>query len=133
MRGQALVVGHRRKEIADRAALFGVESDRELVLVLACEAGKLAHQLLPLCGEVEGVQAAVSGVAATLDIPTLLELVDVADHAAGHQAQVGAEGLLAAAGLCRDGTQDARVWRGQLDGRELFGEQRGGVKAKLAQ
>ena len=112
---------------------FSAESGGELVLVLACESVDLPHQLLSLGGEVEGVPAAITGVAATLDIPTLLELVQVADQAAGDEAQVAAERLLAATWLCPDGTQDPRVWRAQLDGPELFGEPHGGVKAKLSQ
>jgi hypothetical protein len=130
---KAQVLGHRPKEIAECVAFFGVKARGELNLVLACETTNLAHQLPSLCGQVEGISAAITAVAATLDIPTLLKVVQVADKAARHDAQVGAERLLAAAGICRDGAEDPRVFRAQVEGRELFGEQRGGVKAKLAQ
>ena len=133
MRRKTLVLGHCRKKGAESRGLIVVESGGELVLVLASETGDLAHQLFSRLREVDGVPAAITGIAATLDVPTLLELVQVGDQAPGRQAQVGAEVMLAAAGICRDGTQDARVCRAQLKSRELFGEHRGGVKAQLAQ
>src|SRR5579875_775243 len=127
------MLGHRREEIAKRTEFFGAESGGELVLVLACETRNLSHQFFPLGGQVEGIAAAITGVSATLDIPPLFQLVEVADQASGHEPQVRAEGMLAASGLGRDGTQNPGMCRGQLDVRELFGEQRGGEKTKLAQ
>jgi len=57
------------------------------------------------------VQPAIVGVAAALDVATVLELVDIDDDAAGQHAQLRAEGLLAAAGPGIDCAQDPRVRR----------------------
>lgn len=131
VRREALVLGYRGKETAESRGLIVVEPGGELVLMLASETGDLAHQLFSRLGEVEGVSAAIAGVAATLYIPTLLELVQIGNEAAGRQAEVGAEVMLAAARIRRDGTQDARVCGGQLNSRELFGKHRARVKAEL--
>ena len=133
MRRQALLPRHRGKEAAQGAVLLRVKRGGEPELVLARELGKLAQQPFSGGGEVEGVQSAIVGVAATLDIAALLELVDVYDDAAGQHTQLSAEGLLAAAGLGGDGAQDSRVWRAQLDGGHLLGEKRRGVMAELSQ
>ena len=45
------------------------------------------------------MQAPVVGVAATFDVATVLELVDVGDDPARQQAQLSAERLLTAAGI----------------------------------
>lgn len=133
MRREALLLCHRGEQPAQGAVLFGVERGGEPELVLPSELGKLAHQPFSGRGEVESVQPAIVRVAAPLDIAALLEFVDVDDDAAGQHAQLGAEGLLAAARLGGDGAQDSRVWRAQLDGGHLFGEQCCGVMAELSQ
>ncbi len=111
MRRQTLLLGHRGEQAAQGSVLLRVKRGGEPELVLAREVGKLAQQPFSGRGEVEGVQPAIVGVAATLDIAALLELVDVYDDAAGQHTQLSAEGLLAAAGLGGDGAQDSRVWR----------------------
>ena len=133
MRRQALLLRHCGKKAAQGVALLRVKGRGEPQLVLARELGKLAHQLFPGRGEVEGVQPAIVGVTPALDVATLLELVDIDDDSAGQHAQLRAEGLLAAAGLGGDCAQDSRMWWAQLDRGHLFGEQRGGVMAQLSQ
>lgn len=133
MRRQALLPCHRGEQVAQGAALLRVERGGERELVLARKLRKLAHQPFSGRSEVEGVQPAVVGVAAPLDVTALLEFVDVDDDAAGQHAQLGAEGLLAAAGLGGDGAQDSGMWWVQLDSGHLFGEQRRGVMAQLGQ
>jgi hypothetical protein len=133
VRRQALLARHRGQQVAQGAALLRVERGGELELVLARELRKLAHQPFSGRSEVEGVQPAVVGVAAPLDVSALLEFVYVDDDAAGQHTQLRAEGLLAAAGLGSDGAQDSGMRWAQLDGGHLFGEQRGGVMAQLSQ
>lgn len=133
MRRQALLLRHRGKKAAQGVALLRVKGRGEPQLVLARELGKLAHDLFPCCGQVEGVQPAIVRVTPALDVATLLELVDIDDDSAGQHAQLRAEGLLAAAGLGGDCTQDSRVRRAQLDGGHLLGEQRRRVMPELRQ
>ena len=122
MRRQPLLLRHRGKQTAQGAVLLRVKRGGEPKLVLARELGKLAQQSFAGCGEVEGVQPAIVGIAAALDIAALFELVDVYDDAAGQHTQLSAEGLLAAAGLGGDDAQYSRVWRAQLDRGHLLGE-----------
>ncbi len=133
MRREALLLRHCGKKTPQGVALLSVKRRGEPQLVLARELGKLAHQFFPGRGEVEGVQPAIVGVAAALEVATLLELVDIDDDAARQHAQLSAEGLLAAAGLGGDCTQNPCVWRAQLDGGHLLGEQRRRVMAELSQ
>jgi hypothetical protein len=133
MRRQALLLRHRGKQTAQGAVLLRVKPGGEPKLVLARELGKLAQQTFAGRCEVEGVQPAIVGVAATLDVATFFELVDVYDDAAGQHTKLNAEGLLAAAGLGGDGAQDSRVWRAQLDRGHPLGELRRGVMAELSQ
>ena len=122
MRRQALLLRQRGKEAAQGVVFLRVKRGGEPELVLARELGKLAHYPFSGRGEVEGVQSAIVRVAATFDIAALLELVDVYDDTAGQHTQLSAEGLLAAAGLGGDGTQDSRVWGGQVGSGDLLGE-----------
>lgn len=122
MRCQTLLLCHRGKQAAQCAALFRVKRGGEHELVLARELGKLAHQPFSRSSEVQSVQSAVVGVAATLDITALLEFVDVDDDPAGQHTQLSAEGLLAAAGVGGDGAQYSRAGRRQIDSGHLFGE-----------
>ena len=122
MRRQALLLRHRGKQATQRVVLLGVKRGGEAELVLARELGKLAHQPLSGRGEVQSVQPTITRVASTLDIATLLKLVDVYDDAAGQHTQLSAQGLLAAAGLGGDVAQDSRVWGAQPDSGHLFGE-----------
>lgn len=122
VRRQALLPRHLGEQPAQGGALLGFERGGELELVLARELGQLAHQ--PFSGgcEVERVEPAIVGIAPTLDIAPLLELVDVNDDPAGQHTQLSAEGLLAATGPGGDGAQDSRVWWAQLDCGHLFSE-----------
>ena len=79
------------------------------------------------------MQPAVVGIAATFDVATVLQLVDVGDDPARQQTQLAAERLLAAPGLGRDRAQDPGVRRRELDRRDQVGEYRGGTVAELGQ
>ncbi|GFG75344.1 hypothetical protein MBOT_27090 [Mycobacterium botniense] len=103
MRRQILLSGHRRREIAQSVPVSGAQTDGEPLFVPACQFDNLAQQLLSRRGEVEGMQSAIVRIAATLDIATLLELIDRDHHMAGQHPRSRTEGLSAAAGLCAGG------------------------------
>ncbi|ORW63135.1 hypothetical protein AWC20_04340 [Mycobacterium parmense] len=130
---QALLVGNRDEQLAQDTALLGVKRGGEPQLVLPRKPGHLAQQSFSGGREVQGVQAAVAGVAAPFQEAAVLQLVHVDHHAAGQHSELGAERLLAAAGLGGDGPQDARMGRREPEGRHLLGEERGGVMAQLRQ
>ncbi len=79
------------------------------------------------------MQSPVVGIPATFDVSAVFELVDIGHDAAGQQAELLAERLLASAGSRRDRAQDARVGRGQVDSGHLLGELCGRVMAELGQ
>jgi hypothetical protein len=133
VRRQSLIPGHRGEQAAQGAVLRRVKGGSESMLVFARELGNLAQQPFSSRREVKGVQPAIVGVTATLQIATLLELVDIYNDAAGQHTQLSAESLLAATGLAGDRAQYSRVWRRQLYRGHLLGEQRRRVMAELGQ
>jgi len=84
-------------------------------------------------GEVQGVLPAIPGAAAALDKAPAFEVVDQGDEAAGVDAEVLGDGVLAAAGLGSDDAQQPTLRRGQSEWGDPVGEPAGGVRAELGQ
>lgn len=133
VRRQPLVFGDGGEQSAKRRPFVGIEPSRDAPLVEPPEIRDLGDQPFTRCRQVKRMQAPVVGVAATLDEPAVLQLVDVGDDPARQQAQLRAERLLAATRLRRDRPQYPGVWRGQIDVVHQLREHRGGVMADLGE
>jgi hypothetical protein len=73
---EALVGGDPLEEHRELLAFCGVEGGADGVLVGDGSPGQLAHEPAALGGEMQGVVAAVGGIAAALDQPSLFQAVN---------------------------------------------------------
>ena len=94
--------------------------------MLAGDPSDVAQERRAGVGQVHGVETPVGGVAASLDETALLEAVDERDEPGRRRPQQLRERLLAAAGRLRDGAQQARLGRREV---ELADPPREGLRA----
>jgi hypothetical protein len=87
---QALILRHRGKKLTQHVALHGVKRGGHLVLVSTRQLGKPAHQLLSGWSKEKRMQSAIGRVAASLNIATILEFIDVGDNTTGEQTELNA-------------------------------------------
>ena len=95
--------------------LVGVEGGQDGVVVLAGDPPDVAQERRARLGQVHGVEARVGRVATSLDEAALLEPVDERDEPGRRRPQQLRERLLAAAGRLRDGAQQARLGRREVE------------------
>jgi hypothetical protein len=102
-----MLFGDDGKRLVQGSALLRSQGGCQQLVVRTGQLRKSRRQFVALGGEVQGVQAPVSGIATSLDVATFLKVVEECHHAAWQYAEVVTERLLALAGLCGDGSQDA--------------------------
>jgi hypothetical protein len=90
VRHQALILRHRGKKLTQHVTLHGVKRGGHLVLVSTCQLGKPAHQLFSGWSKEKRMQSAIGRVAASLNIATILEFIDVGDNTTGEQTKLNA-------------------------------------------
>ena len=75
----------------------------------------VCHRFPALVGQMDRVDAAVLRIVATLDEPSLFELVKDSDEPAWHHAQQRGERLLTDAGVARDRAEGSSMCGDQLE------------------
>jgi hypothetical protein len=130
---EALVGGDSLQERGELLAFFGVKGSADDIVVGGGSLGQLAHQPAALGGEIQGVVAAVGGVAAALDQPLFLHAVGKRDEPAGGHAETAGDGLLAGSWLGGDEAEESGLGWCQAEGGDPLGEQGGGPGAQLGQ
>lgn len=105
---EALMFCNRAEGLGEICALLRVQTGGDVLIVRTGHPPDVTHDRLTGFGEVKRVDTAIIGIATALQQATLLQLVDESHHPAGHEGQMLAERLLAAARCLRDGAQDAR-------------------------
>ena len=71
------MLGDRRQQLAQGVALLRIQPCGEQPVVLTSQLADLGQHLLAGRGQIERMQSAVVGVAATFDVAAVLQLVDV--------------------------------------------------------
>jgi len=125
-----------RQLAEDAGELVAVVLSERGEQVLAVRLGGLPdvrEALPPGGGDVQGVVAPVVGVAAALEEPVALELVDERDELAGQQPELDRQGLLGASRGAGDGPEQSSVRRGELQRCEVLGEAQPRQAADLGQ
>jgi hypothetical protein len=87
---QALILRDRGKKLTQHVALHGVKRGGHLALVSTRQLGKPAHQLLSSRSKEKRMQSAIARVAASLNIATILEFIDVGHNTTGEQTKLNA-------------------------------------------
>jgi hypothetical protein len=113
--------------------LGGVERGADVVFVRCADLAELGHEAGAVVGEVEGVVAAVAGVAAALGEAAFLELVEEEHQPTGRRAELAGEGLLAPSGLPGDQAQQACLSWGEVQRGDAPGPARCGFSAELGE
>ncbi|MDX6226916.1 MAG: hypothetical protein QOI76_306 [Frankiales bacterium] len=120
---EALSGRHGGEQLHQTGSLRGAQPGGELLLVLTGQYGQLAHQLITRRRQVKRVLPSISRMTPSFEAAAVLQLVDENDHTAWQQSELLTERLLAAARLDRDGAEDARLGRTEVQHGDAIGEQ----------
>ncbi len=117
-----LLLGDAFEQPHEVGSLRRREGRTERLVVGPCYSSDVCHYLAPARRQVEGIHTPVLRVVATLDEPSLLELVHEDDEPARNDRQHRRELLLAEPRPGRDGANDPGVRARELERRELLPE-----------
>ena len=92
---QPLLIGDSKEERRQQISLLRAERREQRVLVVARDTANRFHRVASLVREVQSITAPVGRVSAAFNQVSLFELVDQHDEAAGQNAEVFRERLLA--------------------------------------
>ena len=92
---QPLLIGDSKEERRQQISLLRAERREQRVLVVARDTANRFHRVASLVREVQSITAPVGGVSAAFNHVSLFKLVDQHDEAAGQNAEVFRERLLA--------------------------------------
>jgi hypothetical protein len=131
--GEVLLVGDAGEQRSELSMFGLVEGLAQVAVVGSGDPGDLAHHLLPVFGEVQGVLPPVGAAAFAAKESAFLQLVDEADHPARQKVQPSGELLLAATWVTGNRGQQAGQRGCQPDLGDAVAEAAGGVRAELSQ
>jgi len=129
---QPLLVGNALAQPSQLRPLLLVQSCAQAFFVFGSNAGEFTHQFAALIGEVQLVIAPVFCASPALQDPLGFKPVNQGHHAAGHDAKVLGQGLLADSRSRCDLAQQPRVGSRQSNLRHSFAETAGPMGSNLS-
>src|SRR5699024_8858111 len=131
--GECLLGGDPPEQLPKLGVFGGGQCRRQVALVLGGHRSDLLQQLLPIGGQMQGIQPPVRGVAATLDHAARLKAVDEGHQPGRGGAQLLGQRLLTAARLDGDRANQPRLRGSQVQVADTFGKPCRGVRAELSE